>query len=150
MERAIAMRIGTMLKDVLESFFKKPATQIYPVEKVDTSDRFRGKLVYNPSVCTGCCLCTKDCPSNAIELVTLDRAAKRFVLKYHMDRCVYCGQCVQNCKFKCMSMSSQDWELAAIKKEAFEVYYGNETDIAVMLEKLAHPDPVPGAEPSKE
>ena len=131
------MKIGTMLKDVFESFFRKPATQVYPVEKVITTDRFRGKLIFNPSACTGCCLCSKDCPSNAIELVTLDRAAKRFVLKYHLDRCVYCGQCVANCKFKCMSMSKDDWELAALKKEAFEVYYGNEKDIELFLEKLS-------------
>ena len=143
------MRIATMFRDVVESFFKKPATQIYPVEKVITFDRFRGKLVYNPAACTGCCLCTKDCPSNAIELVTLDRAAKRFVLKYHMDRCVYCGQCVTSCKFKCMSMSSEDWELAALKKQEFEVYYGNETDVSTFLEKLSHPDPVAGEEPDK-
>jgi len=141
------MKIGTMFKDVLESFFKKPATQIYPVEKVATSDRFRGKLVYNPAVCTGCCLCTKDCPSNAIELITLDRTAKRFVLKYHIDRCVYCGQCVTNCKFKCMSMSNEDWELAAIKKEAFEVYYGDDDDIKIWLEKLTGTNPLPGAVP---
>jgi formate hydrogenlyase subunit 6/NADH:ubiquinone oxidoreductase subunit I len=144
------MKIGTMLNDVLESFFKKPATQIYPFEKVDTAERFRGKLVYNPSACTGCNLCTKDCPSNAIELVTLDRAAKRFVLRYHMDRCVYCGQCVASCKFKCMNMSNEDWELAAVKKEAFEVYYGNDADVATFLEKLAHPDPVPTDGAAKE
>jgi len=144
------MKIGTMLRDVLESFFKKPATQIYPVETVATSDRFRGKLIYDPKACTGCCLCSKDCPSNAIELVTLDRAAKRFVLKYHMDRCVYCGQCVTNCKFKCMSMSNEDWELAALKKEDFEVYYGSETDVATLLEKLSQPAALPGTPPAKE
>lgn len=138
------MKIGTMLKDVFESFFKKPATQIYPLEKVDTFDRFRGKLVYNPQACTGCCLCSKDCPSNAIELVTLDRAAKRFVLKYHLDRCVYCGQCVTNCKFKCMSMSSTDWELAAVKKQDFEVYYGNDADVEQFLAKLVGPNPGTG------
>ena len=141
------MKMATMLRDVVESFFKKPATQIYPVEKVLTSDRFRGKLVYDPSACTGCCLCTKDCPSNAIELVTLDRAAKRFVLKYHLDRCVYCGQCVVSCKFKCMSMSNEDWELAALKKQEFEVYYGKEADVATFLEKLSHPAPDAGTEP---
>ena len=142
------MKIGTMLKDVFESFFKAPATQIYPVEKVATSDRFRGKLIYDPAACTGCCLCSKDCPSNAIELVTLDRAAKRFVLKYHLDRCVYCGQCVSNCKFKCMSMSNDDWELAALKKEAFEVFYGNDADVTTFLEKLSASKPVSGDQPA--
>ncbi len=139
------MKIGTMLKDVFESLLKKPATRLYPAEKVHTSAQFRGKLIYNPKTCTGCCLCTKDCPSKAIELVTLDRAAKRFVLRYHMDRCVYCGQCVTNCKFKCMGMSSEDWELAALKKESFEVYYGNDEDVHTFLASLAGPAaPPPG------
>lgn len=137
MERVAVMKLGTMLKDVWQSLFSKPVTHVYPAEKVLTSSRFRGKLVYQPEACTGCCLCTKDCPSNAIELVTLDRAAKRFVLRYHIDRCIYCGQCVLNCKFKCMNMSSEEWELASVGKQAFEVYYGRESDVAEFLEKIA-------------
>src|SRR5690606_3415416 len=99
-ERVYAMRIGTMLKDIIASMFKKNSTQHYPFEKNPTPERIRGNLYYNPSACTGCCLGVKECPSKAIELVTTDRATKRFVLKYHMDRCVYCGQCAINCKFK--------------------------------------------------
>ena len=90
------MKIGTMLKDIVVSFFKKNATQLYPIERTPAPERFRGNLQYNPAACTGCCLCVKDCPSKAIELVTLDRAAKRFVLKYHMDRCIYCGRGTTN------------------------------------------------------
>jgi formate hydrogenlyase subunit 6/NADH:ubiquinone oxidoreductase subunit I len=133
------MKFGTMLKDVFESFFQKPATQRYPFEKVTPPERYRGKLFYDPKACTGCCLCVKDCPSNAIELVTLDRAAKRFVVKYYMDRCTYCGQCVVNCKFKCMGMSHDDWEHAALQKEEFTVYYGKDEDIAQFLENIAKP-----------
>jgi len=142
--------IAGMLRDVVESLFKRPMTEKYPFEKHPAPERLRGELMWNPEKCTGCCLCSKDCPSNAIELVTLDRAAKRFVLKYHMDRCVYCGQCVTNCKFKCMSMSNEDWELAALKKEDFEVYYGRETDVATLLEKLSQPAALPGTPPAKE
>lgn len=142
------MKIGTMFKDVFESFFSKPATQVYPAEKVITSERFRGKLIYNPALCTGCTLCVKDCPSNAIELAILDRAAKRYVMTYHLDQCVYCGQCVSNCKVKSLHMSNQEWELASVKKEAFEVFYGNPNDIKTMLEKAAQPNAKPGAEPA--
>lgn len=126
------MKFGTMLKDIVESFFKKSSTQLYPFVKIPPPERYRGELFYNPAVCTGCGLCTKDCPSKAIELVTLDRAAKRFVLKYHRDRCVYCGQCVVNCKFKCMGMSNEDWEHAVMEKE-FTVYYGRDADIEQFL-----------------
>ncbi len=127
------MRIGTMLKDVLNSFYKKPATQMYPAERIEPPKRYRGALDYDPRVCTGCSLCVKDCPSNAIELVIIDRAAKRYVLKYHMDRCVYCGQCVINCKPKGMGMTHEDWEHAKIKKD-FTVLYGKEEDVARFLE----------------
>jgi formate hydrogenlyase subunit 6/NADH:ubiquinone oxidoreductase subunit I len=129
------MKIGTMLRDILESFFKNPATQMYPEEKIAPPERYRGELLFDPKLCTGCCLCTKDCPSKAIELVILDRAAKRFVLKYHRDRCVYCGQCVVNCKFKCMGMANSDWEHAVLKKE-FTVYYGKDEDVAQFLASL--------------
>ena len=132
------MRIGTMFTDILRSFFSKSSTRLYPVERVAPPERYRGVLSYDPSVCTGCSLCVKDCPSDAIELVILDRAAKKYVFKYRMDRCVYCGQCVVNCKPKGLGMSSQEWEHAALNKN-FLVYYGKEQDIAKYLESIAQP-----------
>ena len=130
------MKLGIMFQDIFESFFKKSATQLYPVERVAPPERYRGVLSYDPSFCTGCRLCVKDCPSDAIELVILDRAAKQYVVKYHMDRCIYCGQCMVNCKFKCIGMSNQDWEHAALNKD-FMVYYGREQDITKYLENIA-------------
>ena len=133
------MKLAAMLNDVLASLFKKPVTQLYPFEKTDPPERLRGRLFFDPSACTGCNLCVKDCPASAIELVTLDRAAKRFVLKYHMDRCVYCGQCVVNCRFKCMGMSNLDWEHASLNKKEFTIYYGKDEDIQQLMENLTKP-----------
>jgi formate hydrogenlyase subunit 6/NADH:ubiquinone oxidoreductase subunit I len=129
------MRLGTMLKDILKSLLQKPVTQQYPFTREKTPERLRGSLVWNPEKCTGCSLCCKDCPSNAIEVITIDRAKKQFVMRYHIDRCTFCGQCVQNCRFKCMGMSNEQWELAALKKEPFTVYYGNEDNLAILLNK---------------
>ena len=129
------MRIGTMFKDILRSFFSGHTTRLYPVERIAPPPRYRGVLSYTPSACTGCSLCVRDCPSDAIELIILDRAAKKYVVKYHMDRCIYCGQCVVNCKFKCIGMSNQDWEHAALNKD-FMVYYGRDEDIAGYVESL--------------
>ena len=129
------MSIGTMFQDILESFFKKSATQLYPAERITPPQRYRGVLSYSPSACTGCGLCVKDCPSDAIELIILDRAAKQYVVKYHMDRCIYCGQCMVNCKFKCIGMSHDEWEHAALDKN-FMVYYGRDEDIAKYVESL--------------
>ena len=139
------MRIGTMFQDIVESFFKKSATQLYPAERVAPPERYRGVLSYTPSACTGCKLCVKDCPSDAIELFILDRAAKKYVVEYHMDRCIYCGQCMASCKFNCIEMSNQDWEHAALNKD-FMVYYGRDEDIAKHLESLT---PTPAAPTDK-
>ena len=127
------MKLGSMFGDMFRSLFKRPVTELYPFEKHTTPTRLRGELFYNPEKCTGCQLCVKDCPSNAIELVTIDKANKRFVMRYHIDRCTFCAQCVQNCRFACLSMSNEQWELAALKKEAFTVTYGREEDLQKLL-----------------
>ena len=133
------MGIGAMIGDVVRSLFKKPATEFYPFVKTDAPERYRGKLVYNPEKCSGCMLCIKDCPSDAIELITVDKVNKRFVMRYHADKCVYCSQCVQNCRFNCLEMSNDQWELASTNREAFEVNYGRDEDIEFLLSRAARP-----------
>ncbi len=131
------MKFAMMLQDVLRSFVQSPITEKYPFVKTPAPDRLRGKLTWNPEKCSGCCLCSKDCPSNAIELITIDKKAKRFVMRYHEDRCTYCAQCVQNCRFECLGMSDTDWEMAALTKAPFDVYYGKDEDVDAVLAKLA-------------
>ena len=93
----------------------------------------RGHLVYDPEKCTGCKLCIKDCPSNAIELIEIDKSNKRFVMRYYADRCVFCAQCVENCRFNCLSMSNLEWELASTNKAAFIYEFGREEDIEFLF-----------------
>ena len=128
------MRLGSMFGDLFRSLFKRPVTEMYPFQKTAAPSRLRGELHYSPEKCTGCQLCVKDCPSNAIELITVDKVAKRFVMRYHIDRCTFCAQCVQNCRFECLGMSNEQWELAALKKEAFTVTYGREEDVEKLLQ----------------
>lgn len=138
------MKIGTMLRDVMRSLVEKPITQKYPFERLEAPERLRGQLFWDPAHCSGCGLCVKDCPSDALEVITIDRATKRFVMVYDMDKCTYCAQCVVNCRFKCLSMSNEEWEKAALNREAFKIYYGSEADVNVYLEQVSHPE----AEPS--
>jgi formate hydrogenlyase subunit 6/NADH:ubiquinone oxidoreductase subunit I len=143
------MKIGSMLGDVVRSLFKKPATQRYPFIKKPAPDNLRGKLTWDASKCTGCQLCIKDCPADAIELLVVDKVNKRFVFRYHVDRCTFCDQCVQSCRFKCIDLSDEEWELASLSKEPFTVYYGRDEDIQFLLDKAAHPEAVPCEEPAK-
>jgi len=125
------MKIG-MFNDLLRSAFRRPVTEQYPVERRPTPEIYRGLLVWTPEGCTGCALCAKDCPAEAIELITIDKAAKRFVFRYHADRCTYCGQCAYSCRFDCIKFQSEEWELAELDPEDFTISYGNPEDIALI------------------
>jgi formate hydrogenlyase subunit 6/NADH:ubiquinone oxidoreductase subunit I len=118
------VRIGAMLSDVFPSLFKRPVTENYPFERKPTPERLRGKLRWDASKCTGCQLCVRDCPSEAVEMTIIDRAAKQFEMRYFVDRCTFCGQCVQNCRFNCLELSHDDWELASVNRATFESCLG--------------------------
>jgi len=137
------VRPATLLRDVMTSLLHRPITVLYPAERRAVPAALRGALTWTPDKCTGCGLCVKDCPSNAIELITLDKAAKRFVIRYHVDRCAFCAQCVQNCRFKCLEMSPGQWELAALNKQPFTVLLGEETDVADCMARCAAGSPEP-------
>ncbi len=139
------MAIGAMIGDITRSLFSRPITERYPFERKPTPQRLRGQLVWDPAKCTGCKVCLRDCPADAIELMVIDKAAKRFVLRFHVDRCTYCAQCVVSCNFDCLQMSHEQWELAALGKEPFVVSYGTEEDIRVLEQKAAcqAPDALP-------
>jgi formate hydrogenlyase subunit 6/NADH:ubiquinone oxidoreductase subunit I len=135
-----------MFSDIVSDFLKRPVTEKYPFVKVETPEGFRGKVVYDPSTCTGCGLCVRDCPSNALELFTLDRANKRYVMRYSMDSCTFCAQCEQSCRSSSITLSNDQWELASISRAPFEVYYGLEEDIKKVLEPAAQAEPGTAAE----
>jgi formate hydrogenlyase subunit 6/NADH:ubiquinone oxidoreductase subunit I len=137
------MKIGTMLTDVISAFLSKPITQKYPSQCTLAPEKLRGRLFWEHYRCSGCGLCVKDCPADALEVITIDRANKRFVMVYHLDKCTYCAQCVVNCRFKCLEMSATDWELAGLKKKDFTKYYGDEGDVDVYLAQLGHSNAEP-------
>ncbi len=71
------MMIGAMLGDITRSLFKAPVTERYPYEKRPAPERLRGKLVFEPAKCTGCKVCLRDCPADAIDLITVDKATNQ-------------------------------------------------------------------------
>jgi ech hydrogenase subunit F len=123
------MKAVTMLGDVIRSLVRRPVTRRYPFERKEPPERLRGQLQWDRSNCTGCGLCTLDCPAQAIKIITLDKKAGRFVMHYQLDRCLFCGQCVQSCRRSCLSLSNDHWELAALNTEPFTIFYGDEADV---------------------
>jgi formate hydrogenlyase subunit 6/NADH:ubiquinone oxidoreductase subunit I len=137
------MRIGAMLGDISRSLFKRPVTERYPFERRPTPERLRGLLMFDPSKCGGCKVCVRDCPAAAIELLVVDKATKRFVLRFHSDRCTYCAQCVVSCNLEALHMSHETWELAALSRDAFVMLLGRPEDI----EATKNPPPKPAVAP---
>ncbi len=131
------MRIGAMLGDTSRSLFERPVTELYPFARRPTPERLRGQLTFEPSKCTGCKICVRDCPAAAIEIVVVDKAAKRFVMGFQTGRCAYCGQCVVSCNFDAIGMSHDLWELAALSRTAFALTFGRQEDINAMRDQAA-------------
>lgn len=137
-------KIG-MLKDMVRSAFQQPVTERYPAERRPAVENFRGLLYWHPESCTACMLCVKDCPAEAIELIIIDKAAKRYAMRYHVDRCTFCGQCAYSCRFNCIRLSNDEWELAELGREDFIVIYGEPEDV----ERFSpEPEIGPAAEPA--
>lgn len=134
------MKLSTMWRDALRSLVHRPITQQYPFVRLDAPEHLRSQLHWDGSKCTGCQLCSKDCPADAIEIITLDKKAKRFVFRYQVDRCTFCAQCVESCRQGCLEMANNEWELAALDRKVFVVYYGDETDVETVLAGASQPD----------
>jgi len=118
------IRIGSMLGDITRSLFRRPFTERYPFVTKPAPERTRGEVLWESSKCTGCMLCVRDCPADALSVTVLDRAAKKFIFRYRTDRCIYCGQCVVSCKPGALSMSATKWHFASTSKDSFSIIHG--------------------------
>jgi formate hydrogenlyase subunit 6/NADH:ubiquinone oxidoreductase subunit I len=113
-------KAGKMLREVLRSVGKKPATVRYPHVKVAMPAGFRGKLVFDPAKCIGCKLCMRDCPSAAIEIVKVGE--KKFEAHVDVAKCIACGQCVDSCPKEALRLTG-DFELAQLARGKLRVTF---------------------------
>jgi len=117
--------IGAMVQELMGSLlFRKRATVLYPIERLEPPERFRGRLHYDTSKCTLCGLCARDCPGMVIKVVrekiekedgSVERGGH---LEWEMDRCIFCGQCAESCPKGAITFS-HDFELAQPDRESF-------------------------------
>lgn len=114
------MNPGRMMQQVLASFMKKPVTNLYPYEKLEMPGKIRGKVKFNPSLCVGCKLCMRDCPTGAITINKIGE--KKFVAEIDLGRCIYCAQCVDSCLKKALEFT-KNVELAELESVKLKVVF---------------------------
>jgi formate hydrogenlyase subunit 6/NADH:ubiquinone oxidoreductase subunit I len=116
------IRPGKMIRQVLSSLFKKPATTQYPFHKdpFEVHTRFRGKLKFYPEKCIGCKMCMRDCPANAITIRKV--ADKIFEADIDLGKCIYCAQCVDSCPKKALEATCE-FELASLDRDKLKVTF---------------------------
>jgi len=122
---------GAMLKQILGSVFKKPATMMYPTVKTEMPDKFRGRLKYYPERCIGCMMCVRDCPAGAINIRKI--ADKVFEADIDLGKCIYCAQCVDSCYKKALE-ATKEFELARLGRGDLKVTF------------RGRPESIPGGE----
>jgi len=117
------MKTIGLIKEALAQLFHRPATLRYPFEKAPVPEDFRGRPVWDMTRCIGCGLCSRVCPSEAIEMIGMGVQAE---IKHHVDRCIFCGQCAESCPRKAITMT-QEYELAGFdrKKMIYEFHREN-------------------------
>ncbi len=107
----------SIFREAFSYLFKKPATREYPFEKFVPAEGFRGKQSFDLSLCIGCGLCSRDCPSGAIQMVEVDGKNRPMFL---LDRCIFCYQCEASCTRHAIK-STNFFEMATMDKSSLVI-----------------------------
>jgi NADH-quinone oxidoreductase subunit I len=92
--------IFTILRHVFRQVFTRPFTYFYPFEDRYYPERTRGRHIHVRENCTACAQCVRACPVVAINIDKSDQKfEKDAALTFNYTRCIFCGLCVEACRF---------------------------------------------------
>jgi hydrogenase-4 component H len=118
------------IKEALTSFFSAPYTTQFPFEPYKAPESFRGKPKYDEQFCVGCGTCAQVCPPKAITIKD-DTRKKQRTLTVNYTQCMNCGQCEEKCITQKGIRLSNDYSLAIMNLEDFQVFNSVEKELAL-------------------
>jgi len=83
------------------SVLHKPATRLYPVERREPFARTRGHIEFRVNDCDFCTICAHRCPTRAI---VVGKKERTWAIDHTL--CILCGNCVDDCKRGCITLST--------------------------------------------
>ncbi len=141
---AILQGLATTLRHFVRNLanINRLPTILYPEQKRDYSERFRGKHILKTREdgtlkCVACYMCAQACPADCIEIVAGEHPKieyEKYPLVFNIDmlRCVMCGFCVDACPKDAIWMT-RNYELAFFSR------HDSVFDIAKLIEKPGVP-----------
>jgi formate hydrogenlyase subunit 6/NADH:ubiquinone oxidoreductase subunit I len=104
------------LREAIVSLVTPAYTSRFPAEPHVPFEKFRGKPVVDNENCVGCETCANVCPPNAITF-TDDKEKKIRYIRRDYCKCIFCGQCQDNCiTRKGVKLSDKIFDLAVLER----------------------------------
>ncbi|EXJ16689.1 4Fe-4S binding protein [Imhoffiella purpurea] len=87
---------------VTRSALKPPVTRLYPIERRTPYAKTRGHILFVVDNCNFCTICAHKCPTRAI---VANKKEKTWAIDHSL--CILCGNCVEDCREGCITLSDQ-------------------------------------------
>jgi formate hydrogenlyase subunit 6/NADH:ubiquinone oxidoreductase subunit I len=105
---------------------------------------FRGRVRFDPALCSGCAICKFRCTSRAI---SYSAGKGEFHWSYDPGQCTFCGRCVEGCKSHALSQDPECPPVYLTIGELKESYTVARKAPAPRATPLSVPKPVPADQP---
>ncbi|MEM1628769.1 MAG: 4Fe-4S binding protein [Desulfurococcaceae archaeon] len=116
------MKRPKLLSLSIKNLFLKPATIEYPKQPTPIELDARGRHFADLNKCTGCSLCSIECPAECITMTPIPQGfevpkinPRKIYPVVNYGKCVYCYRCVTVCPFNAYVVTNE-YRLANIVK----------------------------------
>jgi ferredoxin len=83
-----------------------------------------GRPLIDKEKCTGCGLCTIDCPTKAL-MINQSSEKDTYQLLFRQEACNACGVCEKSCPENCLQLVEKEPEQSKTGKEAIVIFEDN-------------------------